>query len=220
MARSDEDARIPAIVLNLFELWGDPLEEARASYVRSCLGVFKEAEGPVLISGANLMTLVLAAVSSGDKQRPVWCLEQSAHWTNVMRSWIKRYGIQGTHIIRVPPTIKGGTIRYKIDAKHLPRNIGTVLCDAPGPSAGSALSMLLDIGDNLAPNFTFLARQIKSDDGALIRRWAAKHKSTFVLLNQHDGFVKISRSKDRHTGAVSATSEVIVAKKPQASRQS
>jgi len=200
MARGAEDPRTPGIALNLFELWGDSLEPARESYLRSCLAEFSEAEGPILVSGASLMTLVLGAISTGDKHRPIWCLEQNPHWTNVMRGWIRRYGIQGAHVITVPPTVKGGTVRYKIDAKHLPRNISMVLCDGPGASAGSALSTLLTIGSNLAPEFTFLARQIKSDDGALIKRWASRHDATFVLLNKRDGFVKISRH-ERHQAA-------------------
>lgn len=187
------EPRASSIALDLYGLWGDPLDPARESYVRSCLAEFNDADGPVLVSGANLMTLILGAVSTGDKNRPLWCLEEDPHWTNVMRSWIRRYGIKGTHVISVPPVVKGGTVRYKIDTKHLPRNIGLVLCDAPGPSASSALSTLLTIGGNLSPHFTLLARRLRSDDGSLIKRWAMKHGATFVALNKRDGFVKISR---------------------------
>lgn len=183
--------------LDLYELWGDPLEPARESYVRSCLAEFSSTEGPVLLSSASLMTLVLGAMGNGDKQRTIWCLEQNTHWINMLRTWIKRYGIRGAHIISAQPTVKGGMVRYRIDSKHLPRNISLVMCDSPGPSAGAPLSTLVTVGQNLAPEFTVLSRKLRSDDGPLIKRWASKHDATFILLNKRDGFAKISRRENQ-----------------------
>lgn len=148
----------------------------------------------VLLSSASLMALILGAISSGDKSRTVWCLEESPHWANVVRSWVKRYGIKGTYVISAPPVVKSGMVCFRMDAKHLPKNIGLVLCDTPTASAGSALSTLLTVGPHLSDEFTAFARNVKTDsDGPLIKRWATRHGATFVMVNKRDGFIKISR---------------------------
>lgn len=188
------DPRAAGIALKLFKLWGDPLDQPRESYLRSCLREFHEVDGPVLVSGASLMVLILGAISAGDKNRTIWCLEQNPHWANVLRSWIDRYGIKGTYIINAPATVKSGIVRFRVDVNDLPNNIGLVLCDGPRASAGSAFSTLLTVGTSLSPAFTIFARKIKIDsEGPLIKRWALKHGATFVLLNKGDGFAKISR---------------------------
>ena len=205
------------IALQLYELWGDPLDPARESYLRSCLAEFSEARGAVLLSSASLMTLILGAIAAGDKRRTIWCLEQNTHWINVLRTWIKRYDIKGTHIINTHPFVKGGMVRYRIDAKHLPRNIGLVLCDSPAPSPGATLSTLVTVGNNLAPAFTVFSRRLKSDDGPLIKRWASKHDATFVLINKRDGFAKIARRESQQGIAEGSGSSVIGPRRMQAS---
>ncbi|MBD3649589.1 MAG: hypothetical protein HUJ31_19525 [Pseudomonadales bacterium] len=197
MAAGPDNPRTPGIALKLYELWGDPLDQARESYLRSCLKEFDESEGHVLVSSASLLGLILGALSNGDKDRTVWCLEEDPHWTHVLRSWLKRYGIKGTHVISAPVTVKAGTVRYRIHPRHLPRNIGLVLCDAPSASPGSALSMLLSVSGNFASDFTLLARKIRAGDGSLMKRWTMKHDATFVMVNKRDGFIKISRRRDR-----------------------
>ena len=180
--------------VELYELWGDTLDPAREAFVRSCLSEFETTSGHALISSASLMTLVMGAVSDGDRDRTVWCLEQNAHWTNVMRSWLDQYAIRGTYVIAAPSTVRGGMVRYRIDTRHLPQNIGMVVCDEVGASPGATLSTLLSIAPHLAPEFTLFARKVRLDeDGPLLRRWAMKNDATFVAVNQRDGFIKISR---------------------------
>lgn len=197
------DPRAAQLAVDLYELWGDPLDQARESYVRSCLKEFESAEGHVLVSSASLMTLILGAVSANDRGRNVWCLEQDPHWTNVIRSWLAQYAIKGTYVISAPPTVRGGMVRYRVDTKHLPKNIGLILCDGSSATPGSALSTLLSIGPHLAPEFTVFARKIRVDeDGPLLKRWAMKNDATFVVVNNRDGFVKISRrdGAKQHSG--------------------
>lgn len=187
--------------LDLFELWGDPLDPARESFVRSCIAEFSITEGPILLSTATLMTLILGAMNTDDKNRTIWCLEQNAHWTNTLRTWVKRYSIKNTHIINSQLYVKGGMVRYRIAGKHLPKNIALVMCDSPAPSAGAALSTMLTVEDNLAPKFSIMSRKIRSDDGPLIKRWATHHQANVLVLNKPDGFAKVSR---RHVNLASA----------------
>lgn len=188
------DPKSSNTAVKLYDLWGDTLDPARESFVRSCLMECENAEGHVLMSSASLMTLVLGAVSANDRNRTVWCLEQDQHWTNVMRSWLDQYAIKGTYVISAPPAVRGGLVHYKIDTKHLPRNIGLVMCDGLSASPSSTLSTLLSVSPHLAENFTVFARKVRLDeDGALLKRWAAKNDATFVVVNKRDGFVKISR---------------------------
>lgn len=192
------DPRAASTALDLYALWGDPLDLARESYLRSAIKELSETDGHVLISSASLMTVIMGALSDGKEGRTIWCLEQNPHWTNVIRSWLTEYAIKKTYVISAPSVVKGGMVRYRVGTSHLPKNLGLILCDGTGASPGSALATLLSIGPHLSERFTILARGIRVDeDGPLLKRWASKNNSTFVVVNGRDGFIKIARRTEQ-----------------------
>jgi hypothetical protein len=192
------DPRAEGTALDLYALWGDPLDLARESYLRSAIKELSETDGHVLMSSASLMTVIMGALSDQQDGRTVWCLEQNTHWTNVIRSWLTEYAIRKTYVISAPSVVKGGMVRYKVGTSHLPKNLGLILCDGTGASPGSALATLLSISPHLSERFTILARGIRVDeDGPLLKRWAAKNNSTFVVVNGRDGFIKIARRAEQ-----------------------
>ena len=66
----------------LYAFWGDPLGPSDEQFLRSALAEANAAEGPILLSGASLLTLILGALCdkapTPGKDKQVWCLERAA----------------------------------------------------------------------------------------------------------------------------------------------
>lgn len=191
---TEENTRSGDAAADLYAHWGDPLDATRESFVRSCMKQYRESEGNIVMSSANLLTLVLGAVSTGDRTRQLWCLEHDQHWIHTLRTWLTQYSIIGTHIISAPLTVVGGLVRYQILTRHLPKNITMVICERTGAAPGSTLSTLLTVGPHLADEFTVFARRVDiQSEAPLIKRWAKKHGANFVVVDSKEGFVKLAR---------------------------
>ncbi len=185
-----------ALAVELYQHWGDALDETREGFVKSCLREFDTQKGNVLLSSASLLTFILGAVSEGDKQRRVWCLEHDAHWTNTIRNWISRFGVNGAYVIRAPIAVIGGMVRYQIMTRHLPKNISMVVCERTGAAPGATLSTLVTVAPHLADDFTVFARRVDLHaEAPLIKRWAMKHGANFVIVDAKEGFLRISRKE-------------------------
>jgi len=194
LIESGVDARAPGVALELYRHWGDPLDQARESYLRSCFAEFDQTRESIYVAGASLMTLVLGAVGTTGESRKVWCFEQDPHWSAVVRSWINQYKIKNTYVIAAPPALSANLVRYTIDTKRLPKNFSLVLCEGSRATPKSVISTLHHLSGHLSTVFTVLARKVSLDrDGPILKQWAQKNNATFVVVNKRDGFIKISR---------------------------
>lgn len=179
----------------LFRQWGDPLDEAGETYLRSCVLEYAGGKGSVLIAGVSALTLAIGAAGHGsESERNIWCFEQDLHWIHVIRQWLEQFQIKGTFLIYAPAVILQNMVRYRIDTRRLPSDFSLVICEGGKGTPRNPLSTLQHFGDHLAASFTLLARRVNIDDeGPMLMQWAKDHGATFVVINKKDGFIKVSR---------------------------
>lgn len=184
------------LVAELYAHWGDPVSQSTENYLRSCLSHAARANGPIVQCGANLLTLVVGSLCDADPRGPgkqLWCLEQDTHWANTIRSWLTQYRIGSAHVITSRPHLFDSYVWYAVDASRLADQVSLVLCDGARATANGVIGALGRLDGRLAPDCTILARNVtRADDLKRIALWAKSHGASSVVVDRHEGFVKVS----------------------------
>ena len=210
------DSKVNHRAAEVYELWGDPLDQMGESYLRSCLVEYRDSTGAVLVSGAGLMSLVIGAVNEGSDGREVFCFESNSHWLRTIETWRHQYELTNT-ILFTGESVNGKQgSKYRIDGDQLPQEFGLILCEGGAGSMSNPVATLKLFRLHLAASFTLIARGVNVDrEGPVLMRWASEHGASFVVINKKEGFVKICRNavKNRQPpGAVKFEAADIVAK--------
>jgi hypothetical protein len=183
----------------LYAFWGDPLGPADEQFLRSALAEASAAEGPILLSGASLLTLILGALCdkapTPGKDKQVWCLESDRHWANLVRSWLTEYRVNGAHVIQSPAKRFENFVWYSIDTGRLAKSYRLVICDGAAASPKGVVGCVDRLSERFDSRFTLLARNVK-DAGALrqLNAWAKANDAKFALIDKQEGFIKLSRN--------------------------
>lgn len=201
IANSDQPVNISQIA-ELYAFWGDPLTPADEQFLRSCLAQATAADGPILLAGASLLTLILGAICDRDpaKEKQVWCLENDRHWANLIRSWLTEYRVNGAHVIQSPSRIFEDHVWYAVDTGRLAKAYRLVICDGAAATPKGVVGALKRLEDRLDEPFTVLARNVK--DASVLRGlngWAKEHEATFALIDKQEGFIKLTRQAEKPT---------------------
>lgn len=125
--------------------------------------------------------------------RQLWCLEQDAHWSNVVRSWLTQYGVSGAHVITSQPRLFNQYVWYAVDPGRLAEEICLVVCEGARATPRGIIGTLQRVGNRLAPHFTVLARGVtRAEDLKLLAAWAKGRGAACVVVDRQEGFVKIA----------------------------
>ena len=183
----------------LYAFWGDPLSAADEQFLRSALAEAKAAEGPVLLAGASLLTLILGALcdKAPVKGKQVWCLEDDRHWANLIRSWLTEYRVNGAHVIQSQPKFFDDFVWYSVDTDRLAKTYRLVICDGARSTPKGVVGCVKKLGERFDSRFTLLARNVK--DANVLRElnaWAKANKAKFALIDKQEGFIKLSRNAE------------------------
>jgi hypothetical protein len=186
-------------ISELYALWGDPLTAADEQFLRSALAEANAAEGPILLAGASLLTLVLGALCDRTpiQGKQVWCLENDRHWANLIRSWLTEYRVNGAHVIQSKPKLFDDFVWYAVDTGRLAKTYRLIICDGARSTPKGVVGCVQRLGDRFDSRFTLLARNVK--DASVLRElnaWAKTHKAKFALIDKQEGFIKISRNAE------------------------
>jgi len=184
-------------ISELYAFWGDPLSAADEQFLRSTLAEAAAAEGPILLAGASLLTLILGALcdKAPVKGKQVWCLENDRHWANLIRSWLTEYRVNGAHVIQSPPKLFDNFVWYGVDTGRLAKTYRLVICDGARSTPKGVVGCIERLGDRFDTRFTLLARNVK--DASVLRElnaWAKENKAKFALIDKQEGFIKLSRN--------------------------
>jgi hypothetical protein len=184
-------------ISELYAFWGDPLSAADEQFLRSTLAEAAAAEGPILLAGASLLTLILGALcdKAPVKGKQVWCLENDRHWANLIRSWLTEYRVNGAHVIQSPPKLFDNYVWYGVDTGRLAKTYRLVICDGARSTPKGVVGCVERLGDRFDTRFTLLARNVK--DASVLRElnaWAKAHNAKFALIDKQEGFIKLSRN--------------------------
>lgn len=185
-----------AQIADLYAFWGDPLSAADEQFLRSCLAEVEMANGPIMLAGASLMTLILGALCDRDpaKAKQIWCLENDRHWANLIRSWLTEYRVNGAHVIQSQARLFDDSAWYAVDTGRLAKSYRLIICDGGRSTPKGAIGAIRRLGDRFDSRFTLLARNVK--DTAVLRElngWAKDNDATFALIDKQEGFIKLTR---------------------------
>ncbi len=186
-------------ISELYAFWGDPLTAADEQFMRSAVAEANAAEGPILLAGASLLTLILGALCDKDpiQGKQVWCLENDRHWANLIRSWLTEYRVSGAHVIQSQPKLFDDFVWYAVDTGRLAKTYRLIICDGARSTPKGVVGCVQRLGDRFDSRFTLLARNVK--DASVLRElnaWAKTHKAKFALIDKQAGFIKISRNAE------------------------
>ena len=188
-------------ISELYAFWGDPLSNADEQFLRSALAEANAAEGPILLSGASLLTLILGALcdkaqeGSASNGKQVWCLESDRHWANLIRSWLTEYRVSGAHVIQSQSKLYEHFAWYSVDTGRLAKSYRLVICDGAGATPKGVVGCVERLSERFDSRFTLLARNVK--DASVLRRlngWAKENDAKFALIDKQEGFIKLSRN--------------------------
>ena len=155
------------------------------------------AEGPILLAGASLLTLILGALCDKTpiQGKQVWCLENDRHWANLIRSWLTEYRVNGAHVIQSQPKLFDDFVWYAVDTGRLAKTYRLIICDGARSTPKGVIGCVQRLGDRFDSRFTLLAKNVK--DASVLRElnaWAKAHNAKFALIDKQEGFIKISRN--------------------------
>ena len=187
----------------LYAFWGDPISAADEQFLRSCLAEANLAEGPIMLAGASLMTLILGALcdKAPIKGKQVWCLESDRHWANLIRSWLTEYRVNGAHVIQSQPKLFDDYVWYAVDTGRLAKTYRLIICDGARSTPKGVIGAVRRLGERLDSRFTLLARNVR--DTAVLRElngWAKENKATLALIDKQEGFIKLTRNVSQSVG--------------------
>ena len=194
---SSEAAFGTSEISELYAFWGDPLSAADEQFLRSTLAEANAAEGPILLAGASLLTLILGALCDKTpiQGKQVWCLENDRHWANLIRSWLTEYRVNGAHVIQSQPKLFDDFVWYAVDTGRLAKTYRLIICDGARSTPKGVIGCVQRLGDRFDSRFTLLAKNVK--DASVLRElnaWAKAHNAKFALIDKQEGFIKISRN--------------------------
>jgi hypothetical protein len=181
----------------LYAFWGDPINAVDEQFLRSCVAEVNAAEGPILLAGASLLTLVLGALcdKAPIKGKQVWCLESDRHWANLIRSWLTEYRVNGAHVIQSQPKLFDDYVWYSVDTGRLAKTYRLLICDGARSTPKGVVGAVRRLGGRLDSRFTLLARNVK--DTTVLRElngWAKENGATLALIDKQAGFIKLTRN--------------------------
>ena len=210
---SRESSITPTLLAELYAYWGDPLSPADEQFLRSCVAEVTRAEGPVLLSGASLMTLILGAICTQDpeKSKQLWCLEHDRHWANLIRSWLTEYRVSGAHVIHTQARLFESYVWYGVATDRLAKGYQLVICEGSGATPRGVVGAVERLGARLHPTFTVLAKNVK--DAVVLKQlgqWASEHGAKFALIDKQAGFVKLTRQFNGNAFATGSLPEAEV----------
>ncbi len=193
---SPESSITPTLLAELYAYWGDPLSPADEHFLRSCVAEVTRAEGPVLLSGASLMTLILGAICTRhpEKSKQLWCLEHDRHWANLTRSWLTEYRVSGAHVIQSPARLYGDYVWYSVATERLAKSYQLVICEGSGATPRGVVGAVERLGERLHPSFTLLAKNVR--DASVLKQlndWASQHGAKIAVIDKQAGFLKLTR---------------------------
>ena len=198
---SSESAFSISEISELYAFWGDPLSAAEEQFLRSALAEANAAEGPILLAGASLLTLILGALcdkaqeGAASNGKQVWCLENDRHWANLIRSWLTEYRVNAAHVIQSQPKLFDNFVWYSVDTGRLAKSYQLVICDGAAATPKGVVGCVERLSERFDSRFTLLARNVK--DASVLRRlngWAKDNGAKFALIDKQEGFIKLSRN--------------------------
>lgn len=217
IAHSEHPVNV-ALITELYAFWGDPLTPADEQFLRSCLAEVNAAQGPVLLAGASLLTLILGAICDRDpaRDKQVWCLESDRHWANLIRSWLTEYRVNGAHVIQSPARMFQDHVWYSVDTARLAKSYRLIICDGSAATPEGVMGAVRQLDALLTEPFTLLARNVR-DVAALrsLSAWAKEHETAFALIDKQAGFIKLSRrAESRSDGMAPGPARPVGARPP------
>lgn len=189
-----------SLLAELYAFWGDPLSATDEQFLRSALAEAEAADGPILLAGASLMTLILGALCDREpaKAKQVWCLENDRHWANLIRSWLTEYRVNGAHVIQSQTRLFDDSVWYAVDTGRLAKTYKLIICDGGRSTPKGAIGTVRRLSDRFDARFTLLARNVK--DTTVLRElngWAKDNDATFALIDKQQGFIKLTRHAEQ-----------------------
>jgi len=190
------------LLLTARRAWGNEAWSADLRYLEEGTTRASRSTAPILECGTGLTTLLACAVAER-KGVPVYCLEQDAGWTEVVREALARYGLSA-HVSYAPLVPHGDLVWYDISGIELPRKFGLVLCDGPavlepwspeiraGWRAG-VLPVLAKQG--IAVDEVLLDDADEPRAARLLERWRVEFGCEEVVIGTSDGATAVVRPR-------------------------
>lgn len=166
-------------------------------FVTTTLESANAVEGPVLQCGASPMTLLLA-ITMQRRSQYLWTLEHNASWAHMLRNILGRYDIRAGQILNAPAEAFGDHIWYVVDAKHLPRDIGLVVCDGSNVLPNGMRGVVRRLQSHLSHRCVLLVRNTsRPKDLDFASKYARSQSAPFILNDKGEPFVKIALRDQR-----------------------
>ncbi|MFT7654726.1 MAG: hypothetical protein ACI9ON_003261 [Limisphaerales bacterium] len=185
------------LIADLFAHWGDPLQAAGESYLRSCIAHTSVSSGHILQCGVGLSTLLLGIANArlNYVDNHLWALTDDPHNANVIRSWLSQYQVTNTHIVVCQPHIFDGYVWYGVNTKQLPQGFTLALSDGGRACVSGAVGLVYRMGEKLGTDSVILSRNLKKrEDQAMVFDWAKSNQLNCVVVDKSSGFLKVTKA--------------------------
>jgi hypothetical protein len=167
----------PRLIEQLRHGWGNDNYSAPNSFLQRIAVRARNTRGPILECGTGCSTLLLGLLA-GSRGVEVWSLEHDPHWLKATEAQLKRFRIEGVHLVFAPLRSFEGFDWYDASVcPSLPDRFTVVVCDGP-PSlttAGGRYGLMPVLGDRLASGTEiFLDDAVRPGEKAVIGRWSSE----------------------------------------------
>ena len=167
----------PRLIEQLRQGWGNDNYSAPDTFLQRVAVRARNTRGPILECGTGCSTLLLGLLA-GSRGVEVWSLEHDPRWLEAMEDQLKRFRVEGVHLVLAPLRSFGDFDWYDAPANpSLPDRFTVVVCDGP-PSlttAGGRYGLMPVLGDRLVPGTEILLDDAaRPEEKAVIGRWTVE----------------------------------------------
>lgn len=172
--------------------WGNPFRSANDEYLAAIVDEFSRTDGPTLVCGSGLSTVVLG-VLAGITGREVWALENDPLWAQRVEQVMSKLQLTSVRVCVQPLKNFGDFSWYDPPLDSIPQNFSLVICDGPPGNVRGGLSGFLPImRDYLADRVTILVNNIaREEEKAVAYLWARSLRATVENLGVKQSFAAI-----------------------------
>jgi predicted O-methyltransferase YrrM len=179
------ESATPELLEKAIGHWGNDWA-ARADYLRECLRLAEQCDGPILECGSGLSTIFLAAIVQRTGNR-LYTLEHDREWWGRVKNSLRRFGISAsTTVVHAELKSFGAYSWYHLRQKEQLPQFGLVVCDGPpGVTPGGRYGLLPQLREHLLAGCTILLDDAdRPGESQVLQRWS---QELGVPFDVHEG---------------------------------
>lgn len=192
-AMSDYSSVGDKLISTLIASWDNVSFSANPAYLRACIQLAANAQGPILECGTGLTTLVMGVIAQ-KRSLSIWSLEHIPAWAGRTATILSQRGIDSVNICVCGLIDKGEYSWYDAPLDRMPYDFVLVVCDGPpAETHGGRYGMLPSVQGHLANGAKIIVDDmLRTGEQAAVQRWLQEYDCSAQIYGDQQSYAIVS----------------------------